>query len=157
MKKLRVDIEEIGISFEDNTRYNQDYYLDTETGEIIILPKELSSQLENDEPISDLPDWEQELAKVSKKILSGDKRYQRIPEKSSSESYNLMAEFITMPCANQLKEKLSLAINGKGAFRRFKDTLSLSPDIEKHWYDFKQKRLNKDVIEWLHSIGIESI
>lgn len=157
MKKLMVDIEEIAICFEDNNRCDQDYYLDTESGKIIILPGELLSRLENDEPISDLPDWEQELVKVAEEIFSGAGCYQRIPEKSPSESYNLMAEFIDTPYAKPLKENLALAIKGKGAFRRFKDTLSLYPAVEKHWYEFKQGRLNKEVIEWLQSIGIEPI
>jgi hypothetical protein len=39
------------------------------------------------------------------------------------------------------------AIQGRGAFRRFKDGIR-EHDIEKQWYEFKEKKLKELVIEW---------
>ncbi|KUK66706.1 MAG: hypothetical protein XD85_0001, partial [Parcubacteria bacterium 34_609] len=31
------------------------------------------------------------------------------------------------------------------------------PDYEKEWFKFRDERMNKKVIEWLNSIGIEPV
>ncbi len=89
-------------------------------------------------------------------MLSDDEgRYVDIPRKPSYESYNLMVEFMETVTNGSLKEKLEIALDGKGAFRRFKNVLSDNPDEEKRWYAFKDSRMKREVIEWLNSIGID--
>jgi hypothetical protein len=53
-----------------------------------------------------------------------------------------------------LKEKLWIALDGKGAFRRFENVLLSYPDYRERWFKFKQQRLDAEVVEWLESIGI---
>jgi hypothetical protein len=54
-----------------------------------------------------------------------------------------------------LIEKLEIALDGKGAFRRFKNVISDYPEEEKRWFAFKDKRMREEVIEWLNDLGIE--
>jgi hypothetical protein len=42
---------------------------------------------------------------------------------------------------------LYIAIQGRGAFRRFKDEIS-ELGIEKQWYEYKDKKIKDLVIEW---------
>ncbi len=56
-----------------------------------------------------------------------------------------------------LKEKLWIALNGKGAFRRFKDVLLNYPEKREKWFSFKDERLKKRVMEWLEENEIELI
>lgn len=43
------------------------------------------------------------------------------------------------------------------AFRRFKHKISKYPDLESRWYEFKDIKDKEEAIEWLNSLGIESI
>jgi len=57
------------------------------------------------------------------------------------------------PADEQAAEKLSIALNGKGAFRRFKDTLyHVDDQWLQAWYQWKDKRLKATVEEWLKSV-----
>lgn len=158
MKKLKVDLEMIATNMEDVNRYDMDYYLDKKTGEVIPISEEAFRYAEEEGPREDLPDWEKEEVKLAKEILFEESdRYEHIPERPSYEGYNLMVEFAEMVEDESLKEKLTIALDGKGAFRRFKNVLGDYPDYKGKWFKFKQERLNKEVIEWLNSIGIEPI
>jgi hypothetical protein len=46
-------------------------------------------------------------------------------------------------------------LEGRGAFRRFKDTLRQFPEAEEQWFRFKAKRDKEEVKDWLEGIGIE--
>jgi len=50
---------------------------------------------------------------------------------------------------------LSIALDGKGAFRRFKNVLMDYPEVEKQWFKFKAEKDKEEVKDWLESIGIE--
>lgn len=158
MKKLKVDLEEIGMHMETRDRYDQDYYLDKESGEVEILLKECMDVVEGGREIDDLPDWQKEMVKTAEDILyTHPDRYEWIPEKPSYEGYNLMVEFAESVEDERLGEKLAIALDGKGAFRRFKNVLYDYPEYREEWFKFKQRRMNQEVIEWLQSIGIEPI
>src|SRR6266568_3699012 len=50
-------------------------------------------------------------------------------------------------------EKFSIALNGKGAFRRFKDTLHRVDDQWlQAWYQWRDKQVKASVDEWLKSV-----
>ncbi len=68
-----------------------------------------------------------------------------------------MVEFAKKVEDELLREKLSIALDGKGAFKRFKNVMADYPDCREKWFKFRDERINKKVIEWLNSIGIEPI
>ncbi len=67
-----------------------------------------------------------------------------------------MVDFVdemVAPADEDAAEKLSIALNGKGAFRRFKDTLHrVDEQWLQAWYQWKNKRLEAAVDEWLKSV-----
>lgn len=71
MTKLKVDLEMIANAMEDTNRTDMDYYLDKETGEVIITSEETFRYAEEDEDKikEDLPDWQKEDIKLAKDIL----------------------------------------------------------------------------------------
>ena len=159
MKKLKADMEMIANAMEDVARMDMDYYLDKETGEVIITSEETfryAEEEDEDKIREGLPDWQKEDIKLAKDILfKNPDRYICIPERPSYEGYNLMVEFAEKVEDELLREKLSIALDGKGAFRRFKNVIADYPDYREKWFKFRDERLNKKVIEWLNSIGIE--
>jgi len=62
------------------------------------------------------------------KIDEESDRYERIPKDDSYQSYADMQDFIATVEDEHLAELLEVAINGKGAFRRFKDVLLGYPE-----------------------------
>ncbi len=161
MKKLKADMEMIANAMEDVARMDMDYYLDKETGEVIITSEETfryAEEEDEDKIREGLPDWQKEDIKLAKDILfKNPDRYICIPERPSYEGYNLMVEFAEKVEDELLREKLSIALDGKGAFRRFKNVIADYPDYREKWFRFRDERLNKKVIEWLNSIGIEPV
>lgn len=158
MKKLKVDINEIAFIMETSDEFGSTTLFDTETGEIVSIPHEVMSAVESDdeEALQDLPDWEKDLIETAESIISDESgRYVDIPRKPSYEAYNLMVEFASSIKNRRLKEKLDIALDGKGAFRRFKNVISDYPAEEERWFAFKDKRMREEVIEWLNDLGIE--
>jgi len=160
MKKLKVDLEMIANAMEDVARTDMEYYLDEETGEIIYIPEEVSRYVEEeDENLrKELPDWQKEGVKLAQEILfKKPHRYIYIPEGPPCNGYDLMVEFAEKVEDELLREKLSIALDGKGAFRRFKNVIADYSDYREKWFKFRDERINKKVIEWLNSIGIEPV
>lgn len=155
-KRLRVDLGEIGEFMRQVERYDQDYYLDTQTGEIHVIPGELTCALEEGEPLEDLPEWERAEAPLARSILAGDPRYARIPEVWSDEAWEVMRDFVDMVEDAAVRERLGIAIRGQGAFRRFREALSDHSSLRERWFAFEGERQRAWAREWLESLGIEA-
>ena len=160
MIKLKVDLEMIASAMDDIARVDMNYYLDKETGEVIFLLEEVSRYVEEeDENLrKELLDWQKKDIKVAQDILfKNPDRYIYIPEGSPCNGYDLMVEFAETIEDDLLRDKLNIALDGKGAFRRFKNVIADYPDYREKWFRFKDERINKKVIEWLNSMGIEPV
>jgi hypothetical protein len=68
-----------------------------------------------------------------------------------------MQAFIATVEDDHLAELLEVAINGKGAFRRFKDVLLNYPKEREKWFEFRDGRMEERALKWLESIGVSLI
>ena len=82
--------------------------------------------------------------------------YISLPTKYYIDEYSMMAEFIETIEDVRLYNQLYIAINGKGAFRRFKDTC-INYDIIDDWYKFRDEKYRELAIEWCKDNDIEYI
>jgi hypothetical protein len=81
--------------------------------------------------------------------IASDQNYLRIDPVSSREQYRWMERYIPMVEDPDLQGKLTQAIDGKGAFRRFKDVLmNYAPERER-WFSFRSERLRIFMEAWL--------
>jgi hypothetical protein len=81
--------------------------------------------------------------------IASDTNYLRVDPVSSREQYRWMERFIPMVDDPELRDRLTRAIDGKGAFRRFKDVLmSYAPERER-WFAFRSERLRVFMEAWL--------
>jgi hypothetical protein len=88
--------------------------------------------------------------------ISSDGNYLRIDPVSSREQYRWMERFIPVVEDTELRGKLAQAIDGKGAFRRFKDVLmSYGPERER-WFTFRSERLRTFMEAWLSAHAIKA-
>lgn len=137
-KKLKLNMDELCSAMEDNS-YEHEYYLDLETGEILFMSKYADTEDEK----SNRNGIEDEY-----------NRYEQVPKIESYEGYQDMQDFISTVDDKQLARLLEVAIDGKGAFRRFKDVLLEYPEERERWFTFKEERIRKRAYEWLDDIGV---
>ena len=68
-----------------------------------------------------------------------DAGWRRIRRTESYESYRDMAEFVAAVHHRRAADLLDRAITGRGAFRRFKDTLFEFPELRDQWFRFRER------------------
>lgn len=90
---------------------------------------------------------------MHQRILN-DGGYLRIDPVSSREQYRWMERFIDSVEDADLQGRLGVAIDGKGAFRRFKDVLMQFPVERERWFSFRSERLRSNMETWLSAHGI---
>lgn len=67
----------------------------------------------------------------------------------SREAYGDMEDFVERVRDPRARELLARAIEGRGAFRRFKDTLLEWPELRQAWFAFHDARLQRRALEWM--------
>lgn len=72
----------------------------------------------------------------------------------SQHAYADMVEFIDAVVDPRTRDLLMRAVEGRGAFRRFKDTLLEFPDLREMWFEFHAVRMEHRAIEWLLGEGL---
>ena len=135
-----IDMDMLETAMEDSDLSNR-YYLNLVSGKVVFFSDDLDLS-EEDELLSEEIDESDDYIAVD-----------RIP---SHEAYQWMVDFVgemVAPSDENAAEKLSIALEGKGAFRRFKDTLyRVDEKWQQAWYQFRDKQLKDAVEEWLKSV-----
>jgi hypothetical protein len=88
--------------------------------------------------------------------IASDGNYLRIDPVSSREQYRWMERFIPMVVDVDLRGLLAQAIDGKGAFRRFKDVLMNHAEERERWFVFRSERLRTFMEAWLGAHAIKA-
>jgi hypothetical protein len=159
MKQLPVDLDELITAmqahFDEAT-----HYLDTETGKLELidetLVRELEDETEGEEDDLGSPDWEKELLPIARAIAAGDKRYVRLPEPDPHEDYRLMSRFAAGVQDPHARQRLEDALDGRGAFRRFRRVLGDHPELRDQWHAAHDAATREQALEWLAELGIEA-
>ena len=78
------------------------------------------------------------------------------PTQWDIEEYEMMVDFAGAVDDPRKCELLCVALEGRGAFRRFKDTL-YRVDMTEEWYKFKHEKYIEVAREWCEQNGLEYI
>ncbi|MDQ0897759.1 MULTISPECIES: UPF0158 family protein [unclassified Paenibacillus] len=141
--KLDDLINEIDIQMDETFTY-----INTHTGEVITLTREEIRAAEDEEPLEKFPDWQRENIETAIKIIEDENDvYLDFTLRNEYHEYEIIEEFIGTLSEDEVREELFGAIQGRGAFRRFKDGI-IEHGVEKQWYEFKEKKLKELVIDW---------
>lgn len=89
--------------------------------------------------------------------INADNNYLRIAPVSSREQYRWMERYIPMVEEPELRAKLAASIDGKGAFRRFKDVLMNHSSERERWFAFRSERLRTFMEAWLAAHAIQCV
>ena len=133
---MKVNLAEILDAIEQTDTDSQ-YYLDKETGKIEWINNMIMDANEVEE-ISDRLD---------------EHGCYCLPSVRDIDEYSIMADFADT-FSGDILVKLSSALDGRGAFRRFKDTL-YRLGIEKAWYSFRDNAYKDIAIRWCEDNNIE--
>ena len=120
-------------------------YIDRETGEVLIGCQ--------DAPLEIIPNEEDENYEEVESEF--DRRYLPIPQEGSRDNYQDMVDFIETVADERLRDLLEVAIQGRGAFGRFKDVLRRSEYESEcnRWFVFSEKCEYRRVVKWLTAEG----
>lgn len=133
---MKVKLEDIieAITMADQS---SEYFLDKENGTI--------------EWVNDIAMTYQERQEICDRL---DKHgFYRLPTQYEIRDYDIMEDF-TETLSDSQRLKLTKAIQGRGAFRRFKDTVHYLGLAEK-WYAFQDEAYRRKAVEWCEENGIE--
>jgi hypothetical protein len=123
------------------------HYLDRGTGEIVMITNEEIEAAEEDELISEYPDWQREAILKAREILKSE-NFVALPDQFDIHEYKIMEDFCLAFEDRRVGEELHRLIKGRGAFKRFKDAI-YSLGGHKAWYQFRRTEIEKIAIEWL--------
>lgn len=171
MSAININFDDIQKAYEDTEREAFEYFLDKQTGEVIILSQDIINlaweilsesyddiadfeYVEPDE-IPDIPEWMEDEVELAMIIFVNEHdNYVRIPERTPSKTFQAMMKFTDTVENQTLKDSLRSVLDGTGSFRRFKDILAPHTKEKKLWHGFNAKEAKKEIQEFLYICGI---
>ena len=170
-RRLKIDLSDLELAFE-NSGFELMYYLDLESGEVLLVTDEMRSAFEEISEVaetdgiefaealahSDLPAWEKE---AMAQVAAVKERYGTtvidVPQDESSDAFHDMQEFAESVRDPGTQDRLLRALSGGRPFRRFKDAIAAYPQEQERWYAFRDGRVRQRVLDWLEAEEIELI
>lgn len=127
----KFDLDEIATALADQTDYEHRWLIDPRTGETVFWTSELGIDGQNPVDLDELD------------LLVVDP----LP---SSVWYRDMADFAERVTDETCRRRLARALDGKGAFRRFRNELHEEySELVSPWNAFRDSRAKRRAVEWL--------
>ena len=138
MRTIPIRWNELEMAFERNAP-DTESFVDARTGEVVVVV-----------------DGQPESAELRGRVITGGESYVKIEPASSREQYKWMEQYVAMVEDPALRERLLIAIDGKGAFRRFKDVLLNYPAERERWFNYRAALLHWEIQQWMEREQITS-
>lgn len=137
MRTIPIRWTDLETAFERNSP-DTESFVNAKTGEVIAVV-----------------DGQPEAAELRSRVISGGDSFIKIDPAASREQYRWMERFVVQVEDEALRERLLISIDGKGAFRRFKDVLLTYPAERERWFTFRSQLLHWHMQQWLEREQIE--
>lgn len=138
MNKLQVDLEYLLFAWQDESP-DSAYYLDSETGSVLLVQRDLD-----------------ELDELKDAIELQPNRYLYVPKPDPSQLPMDLSDFIFTVADRHLKDLLSVAYEGTNRLAACKSILAKQPDELKRWEAFRKDAVRERVRRWLAANDIEA-
>ncbi len=102
-------------------------------------------------------EYAEEVGQFDEDDLEDEERWLWVECEGSRAAYADMEQFIEGVGDPDRADRLAIAIQGRGAFRRFKDVLSRWPELAEKWYAFEEDSQRGRARAWLADEGYEAI
>ncbi len=124
----RVDLGDAATALDDHSDSGR-WWIDADTGEVWLWSGDVDEE-----------------AAFDPELRPGARSIDPLP---FSVGYRDMEDFIARVPGRRAADLLERAIAGRGAFRRFKDTLFEFPELRQAWFEFRDARIQSRAIEFL--------
>ncbi len=129
-------------------------YLDRRKGTFHLITDDIQIEIDTETPLEELDDWMREDVAVGRSVEQGDDEHLvALPTSYDIHEYEIMEEFCRAQSNHDLSKRLSDAISGRGAFRRFKDLVH-QLGVEQESYRFRDREMEKIAIQWCQENNI---
>jgi len=136
--RIDLDWDSLEVAVERNSP-DTDSYLDLATGRVLTITS-----------------GDPEAAINRQQVSENIRNYLRVEPASSREQYRWMEKFVGSVTDEPLRERLIISIDGKGAFRRFKDVLLAYPAERERWFTYRAELLHWHIQTWLEQHDIQA-
>ena len=133
LKQVIQAIEEAGDVFTS--------FWDTKTDKTVYLADPLMTDMTEEDKV------------LAAAIEDAPERFLRFPTKHEIHQYRIMEDFIAQLSPGKAQEELVHTIHGKGAFRRFKQSVRFHR-LEQRWYDYLAEAYRGLAIRWCEEEGL---
>jgi hypothetical protein len=163
LRRLRIDlsaIDEIASQADEflDDENAADGYVDTQTGEVHSVFRQLFRCLDGDLAEKDLPTWMAGELDTAKTIREDkEERFAKIERWDAQEDFRLVEEFTEATRNPRLRAELIEALQGPQPSRRFRDTLDGWREERSAWFSFLERAHREWARQWLHSLGIDAV
>lgn len=153
MKREALDKEMIIRVVQMGATLSDEYYLDTETGEIILVPEDVLSAVENDETDRLRPS-QKALAEKAAEICSGNGRFVPIPHLSDSDMFAVVSRLAEKVNDPEISQAITEA-TASGDFADKFDTICISrPEVMEMFYEILDEYTSQLIDKWLRGLGV---
>jgi hypothetical protein len=154
---LKEIVDALEMQFEEHLNY-----LDRQTGKVEMVTRDDlrlveaddSADMEADDSADMLPEGQQSEFDIAEALFEDPDRFVRLPTEWDIHEWEIMREFAESVEPERLSRDLLQALQGKGAFRYFKDTLRRYRR-EESWYDYRTRALREIAVDWCKENGID--
>jgi predicted nucleotidyltransferase len=103
-----------------------------------------------------VPDWQKSAIREAWRVEEHyGTRIVEVAKPDAHEDFRDMEDFVATVGNASLREELERALQGRGAFRKFRNVIHSEFREKEQWFEFKRARLRQHVTEWLTSFDIE--
>lgn len=134
MPKLQINLDEVADAMEQHFMEVHNAFLNTATGEVSMSAPDRLGDFAPDIP----------------------EHHLRLPLVDSGPEYGDMVAFIATLNDQACQSRLTRAIEGRGAFRRFKEALEDDRRIRERWFAFLHGLRRERAREWLEEQGVDA-
>jgi len=135
---MHIDWGALDLAFETSD-IEHSSWLDRMTGEVL-------SVFDGDDP--------DDREAVFQRINAQPKRFVAIEPPDARAQWEWMSEFTASVPDAQLRDLLDVALDGRGAFRRFKDVLLGAPEERQRWSRFRDDRMHQAIARFLDEANV---
>jgi len=137
-----VDMRDLLLAMDRSSTDPSTPYLDLETGAVRWREGE---------------EGEREGAEEADEALEQPGRYVPVPRMEGHEAYAGMQDFAAGVEDDNVRERLLIALDGEGAFGRFRRVVAADRELEARWHAARQSALLERALRWLATLGIDPV
>jgi hypothetical protein len=137
VEKLELDFEYLVFAWEDDS-HDTAYYLDSETGSVVLVQQDL-----------------EDLDEIREEIELHPSRFLYVPKPDHDRLVLDLSDFIYTVADESLKKQLQTACEGTNKFHACTDILNKHPDEMQRWKKWRHDAARERARKWLTAHNIE--